>query len=155
MPYSTAKRCVNQWNEACNNGGDVFPGSSKKTGAKSNLNDKNTAFIFEKIHEQPIISCNDVTDLLCQHFKGLNITSRAVNNHMHKKCHLTYKRMVRQLVARDDDTTISQRYKAVSAWMAIGINFFFECVFNDEADSTEICIAFMVGLTLENRAKSL
>ncbi|KAG2223603.1 hypothetical protein INT45_001685 [Circinella minor] len=59
LSYSTAKRCVNQWNETHNN-----------------------VFIFEKIHEQPTISCNDVTNLLCQHFKGLDITSRAVNEHM-------------------------------------------------------------------------
>ncbi|KAG2223897.1 hypothetical protein INT45_009349 [Circinella minor] len=85
LPYSTAKQRVNQWNEACNNGKDVFPGSSKKSGAKSKLNDKHTVFVFEKIHEQLTISCNDITDLLCQHFKGLNITSRAVNEHMQTK----------------------------------------------------------------------
>ncbi|KAI9271950.1 hypothetical protein BDA99DRAFT_557152 [Phascolomyces articulosus] len=88
LPYSTVKRRVNQWNEACNNGEDVFPGSSKKT--------------------------------------GLNITSRAVNEHMRKKCHLTYKRTIRQLVACDDDTTVLQRYEAVSAWKALEINFFSE-----------------------------
>ncbi|KAG2201892.1 hypothetical protein INT45_006192, partial [Circinella minor] len=133
LPYSTAKRRVNQWNEVHNNGEDVFPGSSKKTGAKSKLTDDHTVFIFEKIHEQPTISCNDVTNLFCQHFKGLDITSRAVNEHMRKKCHLTYKSTVRQLAARDDDTNILQRYESVSAWIALGINFFSECIFIDEA----------------------
>ncbi|KAG2222711.1 hypothetical protein INT45_011199, partial [Circinella minor] len=50
LAYSTAKQRVNQWNEAHNNGQDVFPGSSKKTGAKSKLTDDHTIFIFEKIH---------------------------------------------------------------------------------------------------------
>ncbi|KAG2221889.1 hypothetical protein INT45_012533 [Circinella minor] len=122
LPYSTAKRRVNQWNEAHNNGEDVFRGLSKKTGAKSKLTDDHTVFIFEKIHEQPTISCNDVTNLLCQHFKGLDITSRAVNEHM-----------FRQLAARDDDINILQRYESVSAWIALGINFFSECIFIDEA----------------------
>ncbi|KAG2221165.1 hypothetical protein INT45_007742 [Circinella minor] len=102
------------------------------TGAKSKLTDDHTVFIFEKIHEQPTISCSDVTNLLCQHFKGLDITSRAVNEHMRKKCHLTYKRTVRQLDARDDDTNILQRYESVSAWIALGIYFFSECIFIDE-----------------------
>ena len=133
LPYSTAKRRVKQWNEACNNGEDVFPGSSEKTDAKSKLTEEDTVFIFEKIHEQPTINCNDVTDLLCQHFKDLTITSRAVNDHMRKRCHLTYKQTVRQLVARDNDITILQRYEAVSAWRALGINFFSVCVFIDEA----------------------
>ncbi|KAG2213701.1 hypothetical protein INT45_002555 [Circinella minor] len=115
LHYSTAKRRVNPWNEAHNNGEDIFLGSSKKTGAKSKLTDDHTVFISEKIHEQPTISCNDVTNLLCQHFKGLNITSRAINEHMHKKCHLTYKRTVRQLAAHDDNTNILQWYESVSA----------------------------------------
>ena len=115
---------MNQWNEARSNGKDVFPGSSKKTGAKSKLNDEHTVFIFEKIHEQPTISCNDVTDLLCQHSKGLNITSRAVNNHIHKKCHLTYKRAVHQLVACDDDTTIYNGTKLYRpGWQLGSISF--------------------------------
>ena len=133
MPYSTAKRRVKQWNEACNNGDDVFPGASKKTGAKLKLTEEHTVFIFEKIHEQPTISCNNVTDLLRQHFKDLTITSRAVNDYMRKKFHLTYKRTVCQLVTHDDDITILQRYEAVSTWMALGINFFSESVFIDEA----------------------
>ncbi|KAG2223431.1 hypothetical protein INT45_001737 [Circinella minor] len=64
LPYSTAKRRVNQWNEACNNSKDVFPGSSKKTRAKSKLNDEHTTFMFEKMHEQPTLSCNDDTTIL-------------------------------------------------------------------------------------------
>ena len=96
-------------------------------------NDEHTVFIFEKIHEQPTISCNDVTDLLCQQSKDLNITSCASNEHMSKKCHLAYKRTARRFVARDDDTPISQRYEAVSASMVLGINFFSECVLVDEA----------------------
>ncbi|KAG2225686.1 hypothetical protein INT45_012158 [Circinella minor] len=102
LAYSTAKRRVNQWNESFNNCEAGFPGSSKKTGAKSKLNDEHTVFIFAKIYEQPTISCSDVTDILCQHFPGLNITSRA-------------------------------QYESVSAWMALGIDFFSECVFIDEA----------------------
>ncbi|KAG2221258.1 hypothetical protein INT45_012379 [Circinella minor] len=133
LSYSTTKRRVKQQTEACNNGKDVFPGSSKNTGAKSKLTEEHTVFIFEKIHEQTTISCNDVTGLLCQHFKYLTITSRVVNYHMRNKCHLTYKRTVRQLVARDDDVIILQRYEAVSAWMALGINFFSVCVFIDGA----------------------
>ncbi|KAG2218412.1 hypothetical protein INT45_013156 [Circinella minor] len=64
---------------------------------------------FEKIYEQPTISCNDITDLLSQHFKDSIITSCAVNEqYTLKKCHLTYKRVVHQLAARDDDTTLLQ-----------------------------------------------
>ena len=115
LPYSTAKQHVNQWNEAHNNSKDIFLGSSKKTGAKSKLTGEHTVFIFEKIHEQPTISCNDVTNLVCQHFKGLDITSCAVNEYMHKKCHLTYKRTVRQLAACNDNANILQWYESVSA----------------------------------------
>ncbi|KAG2209879.1 hypothetical protein INT45_005146, partial [Circinella minor] len=119
LPYSTAKRRVNQWNEAHNNGEDVFPGSSKKTSAKSKLTYDHTVFIFEKIHEQLTISCNDVTNLLCQHFKDLDITSRAVNEHMRKKCHLTYKSTVRQLAAHDDDTNILNMHRS-QGWSKVG-----------------------------------
>ena len=74
-----------------------------------------------------------VTYLLCQQFRDLNIINCAINQHMRKKYHLTYTRAARRFVARDDDTTISQRYEAISASMALGINFFSECVFVDEA----------------------
>ena len=73
----------------------------QKSGVESKPTDEDTV-IFEKIHEQPTISCNNVTDLLCQHFKDLAITSRAVNDHICKKCH--YEHTVSQLVTRDDDT---------------------------------------------------
>ena len=43
-----------------------------------------------------------------------------------RKCHFTYKRTIHQLIARDDEKTILQRYKSVPAWMALGIDFFFE-----------------------------
>ena len=35
--------------------------------------------------------------------------------------------------ARNDDTNVLQRYESVSAWIALGINFFSECIFIDEA----------------------
>ena len=70
LAYSTAKR-VHQWNESFNNDEEGFPDSckKKKTGAKSELNDEHTVFIFAKTHEQPTISYTDVTDLLCKHSK--------------------------------------------------------------------------------------
>ena len=87
---------------------------SRKTDVESKPTDEHTVFIFVKIHEQAAISCNDVTDLLCQHFKDLATTSRAVTDRMCKKWH--YKCTVCQLVARDNNTIFYNGINLDSNW---------------------------------------
>ncbi|KAI9250127.1 hypothetical protein EDC94DRAFT_487455, partial [Helicostylum pulchrum] len=52
---------------------------------------------------------------------------------MKNKCRLTYKRIVPQYFARDNEKTIVKRYNEVNSWISQKLDFFNDCIFIDEA----------------------
>lgn len=118
LTHTIADRRVKQWNDSFGNqdNDDFFPGAFKNSGREPMLTDEHTIFIFEKIDEMPVRSAQDIADLLCKVFEGLSITGRAVHEHMVRKCRPTYKRVTPRYRRRNDETTIQQRYDAVTFW---------------------------------------
>ncbi|CEP17695.1 hypothetical protein [Parasitella parasitica] len=57
----------------------------------------------------------------------------SVENHMKKKCRLTYKRIIPRYYGRNTDETVAKRRDAVAYWVRQNIDFMNECVFLDEA----------------------
>ncbi|KAI8060811.1 hypothetical protein BC940DRAFT_245973, partial [Gongronella butleri] len=52
-----------------------------------------------------------------------------VRRHMKNPCHLRYRRVTLIFFHRDKDDTITKRFKTVSNWVGIGVNWMNECVF--------------------------
>lgn len=135
MPGATATRKVREWNTLAAKGPvdvDLFL-YGKKRGRPVVLNDQHTVFMSDTAQVEPNITVKDMTDLLCEKFEGLKVSESTVRSHMHKKCLLTYKRVIPQYFNRDAADTVMRRHDAVLSWMNQGINFMEECIFIDEA----------------------
>ncbi|KAG2210900.1 hypothetical protein INT47_000054 [Mucor saturninus] len=58
---------------------------------------------------------------------------RNTQNHMKKKCRLTYKRIFPRYYGRNTDKTVTKRRDAAAYWVSQNIGFMNECVFLGEA----------------------
>ncbi|CEP14349.1 hypothetical protein [Parasitella parasitica] len=97
------------------------------------LKDEHTVSIFELLANEPTLTVEAVTDDLSKEFRDIQITPRSVEDHMKKKCHLTYKRIIPRYYGRNKDETVAKRRDAVAYWVSQNIDFMNECVFLDEA----------------------
>ncbi|KAI8887893.1 hypothetical protein K501DRAFT_174552, partial [Backusella circina FSU 941] len=81
---------------------------------------------------EPTLTVEAVTDNLSKKFRDIQITLRSVENHMKKKCGLTYKRIIPRYYGRNTDETAAKRRDAVAYWVSQNIDFMNECAFLDE-----------------------
>lgn len=78
------------------------------------LKDEHTVFIFELLANEPTLAVEAVTDHLSKEFRDIQVTPRSVENHMKKKCRLTYKRIIPRYYGRNTDETVAKRRDAVA-----------------------------------------
>ncbi|KAI8087573.1 uncharacterized protein B0P05DRAFT_531476 [Gilbertella persicaria] len=104
-----------------------------KKGTTAILKDEHTVFTFELLANEPTLTIEAVTDNLSKEFRDIQITLRSMENHMKKKCRLTYKRIIPRYYGRNTDETVAKRQDAVAYWVSQNIDFMNECVFLDEA----------------------
>ncbi|KAK4513178.1 60S ribosomal protein L43 [Mucor velutinosus] len=100
LSKSTAIRKVKQWNQMTSEIAEKgFPDSiaiKEGKGRPTILKDEHTTvFIFELLANEPTLTVEAVTDHLSKEFRDIQITPppRSVENHIKKKCRLTYKRI--------------------------------------------------------------
>ncbi|CEP07782.1 hypothetical protein [Parasitella parasitica] len=126
LSKSTSICKVKQWNQVTSEIAEKgFPDSiaiKEGKGRPTILKDEHTVFIFELLANEPTLTIEAVTDHLSKEFKNIQITPRSMENHMKKKCRLTYKRIILRYYGRNTDETVGQN-----------IDFMNECVFLDEA----------------------
>ncbi|KAG2228682.1 hypothetical protein INT48_005375 [Thamnidium elegans] len=137
LSKSTAIRKVKQWNqmtsEIAEKGFLDSIAIKEGKGQPTILKDEHTVFIFELLANEPTLTVEAVTDHLSKEFRDIQITPRSVENHMKKKCRLTYKRIIPRYYGRNKDETVAKRRDAVAYWVSQNIDFMNECVFLDEA----------------------
>ncbi|CEP13172.1 hypothetical protein [Parasitella parasitica] len=94
-----------------------------------------TSEIAEKLlaNEPTLTVVEAVTDHLSKEFRDIQIIRRSMENHMKKKCRLTYKRINPRYYGRNKDETVAKRRDAVAYWVSQNIDFMNECAFLDEA----------------------
>ncbi|KAG1132765.1 hypothetical protein G6F42_002058 [Rhizopus arrhizus] len=122
LSKSTAIRKVKQWNQMTSEIAEKgFPDSiaiKEGKGRLTILKDEHTVFIFKLLANEPTLTVEAVTDHLSKEFRDIQITPRSVENHMKKKCRLTYKRIIPRYYGRNKDETVAKRRDAVAYWGA-------------------------------------
>ncbi|ORE06297.1 hypothetical protein BCV72DRAFT_207675 [Rhizopus microsporus var. microsporus] len=70
---------------------------------------------------------------LCNMLHGLSISESGLRKHMKEKIRLSLKNSSIYIMDRDVTRTIELRYKIITEWKAVGVDFQKNCVFINEA----------------------
>ncbi|KAI8075784.1 uncharacterized protein B0P05DRAFT_472540, partial [Gilbertella persicaria] len=137
LSKSTAARKLKQWNQMTSEIAEKgFPDSiaiKVGEGRSAILKDEHIVFIFELLANEPTLTVEAIADHLSKESRDIQITPRSVENHMKKKCRLTYKRIIPRYYGRNTDETVAKRRDAVAYLVTQNIDFMNEYVFLDEA----------------------
>ncbi|KAI9254378.1 hypothetical protein EDC94DRAFT_678950 [Helicostylum pulchrum] len=100
---------------------------------KPQLDERHKVHLLEFYDYWPQARVLDAMESLTQKFSDLTVKKSAVYNFLKDECNLSFKKLTRLPVARNNSDKIQARKDGVIKWIATDMNYLENCVFVDES----------------------